>query len=55
MNNRSGQNLIEYVLLLVLVITLLVIVLGPNGVFTRRIDGTLNAAFNGMEAEARRN
>ncbi|MCK5179707.1 MAG: hypothetical protein KAR32_09265 [Candidatus Omnitrophica bacterium] len=55
MRNRSGQNVIEYILLFVLVVSLLVIVLGPNGAFTRKIDGALNAAIDGMETEVRRN
>ena len=50
-NDKSGQNIIEYILLLVLVISLLIVALGPNGFFTKRIDGALNAAFNGMETE----
>lgn len=53
-NKRSGQNTIEYILLFVLVITLLIVALGPNGIFSKSIDGALNAAVNGMEAEVSR-
>ena len=52
MKNKPGQNVIEYVLLLVLIIVVLVVALGPNGIFTEKVKEALNVAVDGIKNEA---
>ncbi len=44
MNNR-GQNIIEYVLIVAVVIVILIAFLGPTGIFRSTMDDTLNVTM----------
>ncbi len=48
-NSSEGQNMTEYILLFVGVITVLIIALGPSGALTRKIDRTFLKAIKGMK------
>jgi len=45
----SGQSMIEYILVFVAVITVLLVALGPTGIFTQRFNESLDASVTGIE------
>lgn len=52
--DRKGQNMIEYILLFAIVVVVLLIVLGKNGVITTSIDESLDTAVDGIETTLRK-
>ena len=44
--NQKGQNILEYVILLVGIITVLMLFLAPNGIFRRHLTDTLDTSVN---------
>jgi len=50
----KGQSTVEYIILVAAVIAVLIIFLGPNGVFKNAFNATLSTGTNGMENMAER-
>jgi hypothetical protein len=53
-NKRKGQSTLEYIVLVTGVIVVLIIFLGPTGVFRSSYNKTLSSGTNGMEDMAGR-
>ena len=51
-NSFSGQQMIEYILVLVGVVAVLLVALGPNGFMTEKIDESLDEAVQGTKCFA---
>ncbi len=51
---KRGQSTLEYIVLVTGVIAILIIFLGPNGVFQSAYNRTLSTGTNGMEDMANR-
>jgi len=47
-NNKKGQNAIEYMLLLALVIIIILVALSPTGFLSQGIDDSLNIATDSI-------
>ena len=52
--NKKGQSTLEYIILVAGLIAVLVVFLGPSGVFTGAFNRTLQQGTNGMEDMANR-
>jgi len=50
MDDKRGQNTIEYLLLLVIILLFLVVSLSPNGMFSRAIEFSLNSMAEGTNS-----
>lgn len=50
----KGQNIVEYILLITAVIVVALAFLGPNGMFQKQMNATLDAGTNGMVDMANR-
>lgn len=50
----KGQSTVEYIILVAAVIAVLIIFLGPNGVFKNAFNQTLTTGTNGMTDMANR-
>jgi len=48
-NYNLGQGMIEYILVFVAVVVALVSTVGPNGLFFKKIDQSLNEATKGVK------
>ena len=44
-----GQSMVEYLLLVTAVVVVLILAVGPNGMFTRRVDDTVDRAMFGTK------
>jgi len=51
---KRGQSTLEYLILVAGVIALLIVFLGPNGVFRTAFNTTLSTGTNGMDEMAQR-
>lgn len=51
---KRGQSTLEYLILVAGVIALLIVFLGPNGVFRDAFNQTLSTGTNGMDEMATR-
>ena len=47
-NYRLGQSMIEYILLFAAVITILIVAVGPGGIFSSKIEESLEKAAEGV-------
>jgi len=47
--NRQGQNAVEYLLVFMLVIIVIVAALAPNGFLTRALENTIDMSISSME------
>ena len=54
LKNKKGQSTLEYIVLVTAVIAVLIIFLGPTGVFQNRVNQTLDQATNSMVNMANR-
>ena len=54
LRNKKGQSTLEYLILVAGVIAVLIVFLGPNGVFQPALNKTLASATNGMQNMADR-
>ena len=45
---RKGQSTLEYIILVTAVIAIILVFLGPTGIFRNRFNQTLGSATNGM-------
>ena len=52
MMNDKGQNLVEYILIFVAVVTVLLFALAPQGFVTKAINRSIDMAINGVNAMA---
>jgi len=48
LKNRKGQSTLEYIIMVTAVIAIILIFLGPTGVFQGRLNQTLGDATNSM-------
>ena len=46
--NKKGQSTLEYIILVTAVVAIILVFLGPSGVFRSRLNQTLGDATNGM-------
>jgi competence protein ComGC len=44
--NSAGQSMLEYMLLFAAVIAVLMVVLGPNGIMSQKLDATLDGSVD---------
>lgn len=51
---KKGQSTLEYIILVTGVVAILIVFLGPGGVFQRNYNSSLGAATNGMVNMAQR-
>ena len=51
---KKGQSTLEYIILVTGVVAILIVFLGPNGVFQSNYNESLAAATNGMVNMAKR-
>ena len=54
LKNKKGQSTLEYIVLVTAVIAILLVFLGPNGIFRSRLNDTLDIATNSMVNMANR-
>jgi len=47
-NRKKGQSTLEYLILVVGVVAILIVFLGPNGVFQTKLNSTYASGTNGM-------
>ena len=47
-NKEKGVSSLEYIILMTAVISMLIIVLGPQGIFSQAISSTYSSSINGM-------
>jgi hypothetical protein len=50
MSNPYGQNMLQYILLLTIIIVTLITFLGPNGFYTTRLNRAFEHSINGVNA-----
>ena len=48
LKNKKGQSTLEYIILVTAVIAIILIFLGPSGIFRARLNQTLDEVSNGM-------
>ena len=48
LRNRKGQSTLEYIILVSAIIAIILIFLGPSGIFQKRLNATLDQVSNGM-------
>ncbi len=48
-HSTEGQNIIEYLLLMVTCILIFLVFLSPSGLFRNRIENTVNGTVNQLE------
>ena len=46
---RRGQNITEYMILLVGVVTVVILAISPGGFFTKGVDKSLNLMLSGVD------
>ena len=46
--NKKGQSTLEYIILVTAVVAIILVFLGPTGIFRSRLNATLDTASNGM-------
>ncbi len=51
---KKGQSTLEYIILVAGVIAVIIVFLGPGGIFERRFNATLGSATDGMQNMANR-
>ncbi len=46
--NKKGQSTLEYIILVTAVVAIILVFLGPTGIFRSRLNQTLDSATNSM-------
>ena len=46
--NKKGQSTLEYIILVTAVVAIILVFLGPTGIFRSRLNQTLDSATNTM-------
>ena len=46
--NKKGQSTLEYIILVTAVVAIILVFLGPTGIFQNRLNATLSSATDGM-------
>ena len=54
LKNKRGQSTLEYIILVTAVVAVLLVFLGPAGIFRAAFSNTLSTGTNGMENMAGR-
>ena len=53
-SKKKGQSTVEYVLLFAAVIAILIVFLGPGGIFRETVDSAVNSGANELQTMADR-
>ncbi len=54
LKNKKGQSTLEYIILVTAVVAVLLVFLGPSGVFRTSYNSTLNEVTGGMQTLSNR-